>query len=176
MSLIPLTGARLTRDGSFTIGNGGLLVTDAGYPVLGSDGRPIAVQRNNVRIDDQGRVFANQRYLDQPDRLVQMRENEWDQTVQIATLQLTSVDQPRYLAKEGGNLLAETELSGERLPLLDDLRPTVRQGFLEKANVNPVVEMTKMIEVNRAYEANQKVVQTHDQNTARLISEVMRAQ
>ncbi len=169
-------GARYTRNGSFTIGPESLLVTQQGYPVLGDDGNSIEVKLNNFVVDEAGRVFANQRFLDDPDRLVQMRENEWDQTVQIATLRVVGMEETRYLRKEGANLWNVTRESGDAIDIVGDQRPVVLQGFLEKANINPVVEMTQMIEVNRAYEANQRVIQSHDQSTARLISEIMRAQ
>ena len=169
-------GERYTRNGAFTIGPESLLVTRQGLPVLGDDGNPIEVKLNNFVVDEAGRVFANERFLDDPDRLVQMRENEWDQTVQIATLRIVGMDETRYLRKEGANLWNVTRESGEAIDVIGEERPIVLQGFIEKANINPVVEMTQMIEVNRAYEANQRVIQSHDQSTARLISEIMRAQ
>ncbi len=169
-------GERYTRNGSFTIGPERLLVTQQGYPVLGEDGNPIEVQQNNFAVDEEGRVFANEEFMNDPDRLVQMRENGWDETVQIGTLRLVGVEEPRYLRKEGGNLWSTTRESGEAMDRLDAQRPAVLQGFLETANVNPVTEMTQMIEVNRAYESNQKAIQTQDQSTGRLIAEVLRAQ
>jgi flagellar basal-body rod protein FlgG len=169
-------GERYTRNGSFTIGPESLLVTQQGFPVLGDDGNPIRVQENNFVVDEGGQVFANQRYLDDPDRLVQDRENQWDQTIRVGTLRLVQMDETRYLQKEGANLWNTTRESGEAFDALEQARPGVLQGFLETANVNPVTEMTQMIEVNRAYEANQKVVQSQDQSTARLIAEVMRPQ
>ncbi|HPK60858.1 MAG TPA: flagellar basal body rod C-terminal domain-containing protein, partial [Spirochaetota bacterium] len=45
------------------------------------------------------------------------------------------------------------------------------QNFVEAANVNPVTEMTMMIEVQRSYEANQKSIQSHDQLLGKLINE-----
>lgn len=169
-------GERYSRAGTFTIGPESLLVTQEGFPVLSEDGNPIRVQANNFVVDEAGRVFANQRFLDDPQRLVEMNENDWSETVQIGTLRLVGMDEPRYLRKEGSNLWNTTEESGPAVALIDQERPEVLQGFVETANVNPVVEMTQMIEVNRAYEANQKVIQSHDQSTARLISEIMRAQ
>ncbi len=169
-------GERYTRNGSFTLGPEGLLVTQQGYPVLGDDGFPIEVKANNFYVDQQGRVFANERYLQDPDRLVQMRENEWDETIQIGQVRLVNVDETRYLRKQGENLWNVTRESGDAVDLVGTERPQVLQGFVEKANINVVVEMTNMIEVNRAYEANQKVIQSHDQSTARLIAEVLRAQ
>jgi flagellar basal-body rod protein FlgG len=50
-------------------------------------------------------------------------------------------------------------------------RPKVLQGFLEASNVDPVTEMVQMIEVNRAYEANQKVIQTEDNTLGTLINQ-----
>lgn len=169
-------GERLTRAGAFTVGPEGLLVTQQGFPVLGVDGEPIDVTLNNFVIDEQGRVFANQRFVDEEGRPVTMRENEWDETVQVGELRLVSAEETRYLRKMGTNLWQTTDESGEAFDLIGDERPQVLQGFLETANVNAVVEMTQMIEVNRAYEANQRVIQSHDQSTARLIAEVMRAQ
>ena len=57
---------------------------------------------------------------------------------------------------------------------MEEGRPQVHQGFLETSNVNPVTEMVQMIEVNRAYEANQKVIQAQDQGTSRLINDAIK--
>jgi flagellar basal-body rod protein FlgG len=51
-------------------------------------------------------------------------------------------------------------------------RPKVLQGFVEASNVDPVVEMVQMIEVNRAYEANQKMIQAEDSALGTLINQV----
>ena len=48
------------------------------------------------------------------------------------------------------------------------------QGFLEKSNVNVVTEMVRMIEVNRTYEANQRLIQTHDSLLGALINQAIR--
>ena len=53
-------------------------------------------------------------------------------------------------------------------------RPKVTQGYVEASNVNPVLEMVRMIEVNRAYEANQKTIQSEDSMLGKLINEVAR--
>lgn len=167
-------GERYTRNGSFTLGPESLLVTQQGYPVLGTDGNPIEIKLNNFVVDQEGRVFANERFLDDPERLVQMLENEWDETIQVGQLRLVGMDQTRYLRKEGENLWNTTDESGDAQDLIGGTRPAVLQGFVEEANVNPVVEMTQMIEVNRAYEANQKVVHSQDQSTSQLINTLMR--
>ena len=167
-------GERLTRAGSFQIGPEGLLVTQQGFPVLAEDGSAIPLTLNNFRIDEAGRVLANRAFLDQPGRPVQERENTWLETVEIARLRIVDVDQRRYLQKQGENLYRETPDSGAAGDLLGTARPTVLQGFIEKANVNPVTELVRMIEVQRSYEANQRVIQSHDEATGRLLSVVRR--
>lgn len=167
-------GERLTRAGNFQVGPEGLLVTQQGFPVLGDDGNPIPVTLNNFRIDEEGRVLANQAFLDQPGRPVQERENDWLQTVEVARLRIVDVNQRRYLQKQGENLYRETPDSGPMTDLLGTERPAVLQGFIEKANVNPVTELVRMIEVQRSYEANQRVIQSHDEATGRLLSAVRR--
>ena len=52
--------------------------------------------------------------------------------------------------------------------------PEILQGFLETSNVNVVTEMVNMIEVQRAYELNQKSITTHDGMLSKLINEVPR--
>ena len=89
-------GERLTRNGSFHLGPESMLVTKEGYPVLGENG-PIYVKENNFVIDRQGRIFQNERFAQDFDRLVADRENEWDQTGLVDTLRLEQVRQPRYL-------------------------------------------------------------------------------
>lgn len=166
-------GERFTRNGSFILGPEGLLVTKEGYPVLGENG-PISLKENNFVIDESGVVYQNAAFADDPNRLVTMTENTWDETVQIDRLQLVSFRELRYLRKQGSSLWIDTEDSGDARRLVGDDRPTVLQGYLEGSNVNPVREMVELIEVNRSYEASQKVVQSQDQATDQLINRALR--
>ena len=166
-------GERYTRNGSLILGPESLLVTKDGYPVLGEDG-PIQIKLHNFVIDPEGRIFVNADLQDDPQRLVSQRENEWENRIELDQLRLIEVDRPRYLRKQGDSLWDVNEDSGPAVPVADDERPRIRQGFLETANVNPVVEMVRLIEVNRAYEANQRVVRAQDESTARLINQALR--
>ena len=56
----------------------------------------------------------------------------------------------------------DTEISGPAHIAEGDERPQFLQGYSETSNVNVVNEMVQMIEVNRAYEANQKTIQSED--------------
>ena len=53
-------------------------------------------------------------------------------------------------------------------------RPKVIWQFLEASNVNPVTEMVKLIEVQRAYEANARMLQTHDTLLGRAVNDIAR--
>lgn len=165
-------GERLTRNGSFTLGKEGFLETKDGFPVMGEHG-PIQVKANNFTIDKDGNVFINQSLADDPTRLVSKEENTWDKTVLLDRLKIQTVDNPRYLQKQGNSLWRTTEVSGDA-KVMDTGRPKVEQGFVEAANVNPVTEMVQMIEVNRAYEANSKSIQTEDGMLNKLLNEVVR--
>jgi flagellar basal-body rod protein FlgG len=164
-------GERYTRNGSFQLGKEGYLETKEGYPVLGEKG-PIQVKANNFQVDKQGQVWVNAAYTEDPNRQVSKQDNTWEETTLLDTLKLVAFDKDRYLQKQGSSLYQATDISGEAQLMPLDARPRVVQGFTEASNVNPVLEMVNMIEVNRAYEANQKVIQTEDSMLGTLINQV----
>jgi flagellar basal-body rod protein FlgG len=166
-------GERYTRNGSFQLGKEGYLETKEGYPVLGQDG-PIRIQANNFKIDKEGNIWINAEYADDPTTMVSREDNEWGQVVLLDTLRLVGFERERYLKKMGSSFYRADEFSGEPIELEPENRPEVYQGFVEAANVEPVAEMVQMIEVNRAYEANQKVIQSHDSLLGTLINQYAR--
>ncbi len=166
-------GERYTRNGSFQLGKEGYLETKDGYPVLGEHG-PIRVKEHNFKIDKDGRVWVNAEYPDDPEVFTSKESNTWSQTVLLDTLKIVEFDNDRYLAKQGNSLYKDTDVSGPARIIEEGRRPKVIQGFVEASNVNPVIEMVQMIEVNRAYEANQKVIQAEDSMLGKLINEVVR--
>ena len=164
-------GERFTRNGSFVLGKEGFLETKEGYPVLGENG-PIRVKANNFQIDKDGRVWINAAYPDEPEVMVGRETNLWEEPVLFDTLKIVDFELDRYLKKQGDSFYRETEYSGPAMVMPKGERPRVFQGFLEASNVDPVVEMVQMIEVNRSYEANQKVIQTEDAALGTLIGQV----
>jgi flagellar basal-body rod protein FlgG len=162
-------GERYTRNGAFILGKEGFLETNDGYPVLGENG-PIRVKANNFQVDKQGRVWINAQYAE-PEMLVERERNTWDDTVLLDTLKIVHFNRDRYLEKQGVNLYRSNDLTGAAEIAAPDKRPRVIQGFTEAANVDPVLEMVHLIEVNRAYEANQKVIQSGDQMLGALINQ-----
>jgi flagellar basal-body rod protein FlgG len=166
-------GERYTRNGSFQLGKEGYLETKEGYPVLGEKG-PIKVQANNFQVDKQGQIWVNAAYTEDPSRLISKEDNAWEEVSLLDTLKLVEFDADRYLQKQGSSLYRVTDISGEARLMDVENRPRVVQGFTEASNVDPVLEMVQMIEVNRAYEANQKVIQTEDALLGTLINQVGR--
>ncbi len=164
---------KYTRNGTFLINSEGVLVTKDGHPVLGQKGE-IHLKKNNFVIDEKGNVYENSTFAKNPDRLVSMQENEWDKLKKIDTLKIVNFKRPRYLKKEGESFWKATDESGKALEAKLGASTKVIQGFLEGSNVNPVKEMVAMIQVNRAYEANQKVIQTQDALTGRIVNDVLR--
>jgi flagellar basal-body rod protein FlgF len=166
-------GERYSRSGAFVLGKEGFLETKEGYPVLGENG-PIQVKANNFKVDKDGNVFVNEDFQADPFRLVGREENDWKGLRKLDTLKVVDFEKDRFLAKQGASLWRSTEESGEAQVLKAGSRPKISQGYVEASNVNPVLEMVRMIEVNRAYEANQKSIQSEDSMLGKLINETAR--
>jgi flagellar basal-body rod protein FlgG len=166
-------GERYTRNGSFQLGKEGYLETKDGYPVLGEYG-PIRVKANNFLVDKDGGVWVNAAISDDPEVMVSVTSNTWEDTVQLDTLKLVDFELDRYIEKQGISLYRESDTSGPATIIEKGSRPKVVQGFVEAANVDPVVEMVQMIEINRSYEANQKIIQVEEAALGTLINQTMK--
>jgi flagellar basal-body rod protein FlgG len=87
---------------------------------------------------------------------------------QIGQLSLSGFANAKGLEAMGSNLFTETEASGPALvadPGTDGLG-TLRQGYLEDSSVDAVREITELIEAQRGYELNAKVISAADQMLA----------
>ena len=124
-------GAVMTRDGRFTLTENGELVTIEGYPVLDAGGAPIQLDPRN----GPPRAGADGS-LRQGDNLV-------------GALGLYNFDPGPNFIRFGNSGIVP---AGEPEPLVDRLDAGVVQGFLEESNVNPMLEITKLIMVQRAFE------------------------
>jgi flagellar basal-body rod protein FlgG len=137
-----------TRDGSFQKDAEGRLVTSEGYPVSPAITIPEGVQSLSVGRDGTVSVML-------------AGETEANQ---IGQIQVASFLNPAGLQPIGQNLLVETSASGAPnvgAPGADGLG-TIAQGSLEASNVNMVEELVSMIETQRAYEINSKVINAVD--------------
>jgi flagellar basal-body rod protein FlgF len=138
-------GERYTRDGGLQLNNQGQLVTVAGNPVLGNSG-PIVFQPtdHDINITPDGTITV-------------VEGNNRTDSIR-GKLRLVSFPDAQKMLKEGLNLYA----AGEGSPQ-PDTKSVVRQGFIEKSNVNAVAEMSRMIEVTRAYtQISTLLQQQHD--------------
>jgi len=127
-------GERYTRDGGFQINNQGQLVTASGNPVLGTSG-PIVFQPTDKQINIA--VDGNVTVLEGTGRTDSVR----------GKLRIASFADPQKLVKEGSNLYS----AGQGVAAQTDTTSRVRQGYIEKSNVNSVAEMSRMIEITRTY-------------------------
>ena len=127
-------GERYTRDGGLQINAQGQLVTLGGNPVLGTAG-PIVFQPGDRDIS----ISA--------DGGITVREGASRTDSVRGKLRLVGFTQPQKLLKEGNNLFSAGD-AGASTP---STTATVKQGFIEKSNVNSVTEMSRMIEITRAY-------------------------
>ena len=126
-------GDRYTRDGNLHLNNTGQLVTAQGDAVLGGSG-PIQFQQTDHDIN-----IA-------PDGTVTVLEGTARTDVLRGKLRVVSFADAQSLLKQGSNLYSAREGAAQA-----DTKSQVQQGYLEKSNVNSVVEMSRMIEVSRAY-------------------------
>lgn len=146
-------GERYTRDGNFLIGKEGLLLTKDGFPVLGENGY-IHVDNDKFTVNEDGMIYSE------------------DTNELIDRFKVVRFDNERYLNKVGQNLFSSNDISGDAHIAEGNERPRFIQGYMETSNVNVVNEMVQMIEVNRAYEANQKTITSEDSMMGTLWSRV----
>jgi len=138
-----------TRAGNFTLSPQGNLVTSQGYAVTPPVQVPQGVQ--SITIAPDGTISAVQPGQAAP--------------VQLGQLQVANFVNPAGLRAIGDNFLTETAASGPaELGIAGQQgRGQVRQGMLEGSNVNVVEELVEMIEAQRAYEINSKMVSAVDE-------------
>ncbi|TCS66407.1 flagellar hook-basal body complex protein [Primorskyibacter sedentarius] len=132
-------GNRLTRAGMFTPDAQGNLVTADGYPVLDLGEAPVFVPTGDgpVSVAPDGTISAN----GQP----------------IGQVGLFAPNDPQGLIREG-SVLFRSDAGAEPV---EDAR--VLQGFLEASNVDPISQLARMIEVQRAYEMGQSFMDAEDE-------------
>lgn len=131
------TSTKYTRDGSFALNKEGYLVTKDGDFVLGKNGRIKLDSLNIAFIDRSGGIHQN-------DRLV-------------ATLDIKDFEDYNYLEHYGENYFQTVAGAKEKNAEYQTI-----SGYLEMSNIQVVSEMVEMISVSRAYETNQKIIQTYD--------------
>ena len=140
---------RYTRAGNFTITQDGY-VTDADGNHLQSEAGDLIVPTDaEIVFDKDGSVYANGEVIDR--------------------ITVTDFEDYKYLKKFADTMYEPVDGATEI-----EATGSVLQGCLEQSNVNVVKEMTQMIAITRAYEANQKIVQTMDSTLDQAVNNVGR--
>lgn len=151
------TSVKYTRDGAFTVNTQGYLVTKDGDYVLSQAGAENTDPAAYIQIDPNLPFTVDEKgYIHQNGQVVG----------QIGVIDFEDYN---YLAKYGENLYQPVDGA-----TLTDADVRVRQGYIEASNVNVVTEMVNMITITRAYESNQKVIQTIDGMLDRAVNNVGR--
>ncbi len=152
--LLPDGTTGYTRDGSFQKDNQGQLVTSSGYPVQPS----VTIPSNALSL-----TISN-------DGVVTITQPGSAATTQIGTLQLATFINIGGLQSIGENLFLETASSGTPTPSTPGTNGAgvLNQRYVEASNVNVAEELVSMIQTQRAYELNSKVVSTSDAMLGRL--------
>lgn len=125
------SGAAITRDGRFSMLQTGDLVTLEGYPVLDAGGAPITLNpaEGPPTASKDGILYQNNK--------------------PVATLGLFAADVGPNFQRVGNTAIIPAEVPQAVVNRTD---VGVMQGFVEEANVNPILQMTQMITVSRTFE------------------------
>jgi len=138
-------GNRFTRDGHLSLNNKNQIVTQQGYPVLGVNNRPMTVPQDakSVSIAGDGSISAGD--------------------VRVGQFKLVAFENEQHLVRTGDGLY-RTDATPTKATDVD-----VLQGNLEGSNIQPVLEITRMIEASRIYQSAQKIVNSEDERIRKAI-------
>lgn len=129
---------KYTRDGNFILTQEGYLVTKDGDFVLNNSGDHIKLDPLlEASINEDGTIYQD--------------------GSQVARIGITDFDDYNYLEHYGESLFQTVDGAQEKAAT-----GQIISGYLEHSNVQVVKEMVEMINVSRAYETNQKMIQTYD--------------
>jgi flagellar basal-body rod protein FlgF len=143
-------GERYTRNGNFQMDSSGQLVTRNGDPVLSDGGEPFFMSPEDTSIDigADGTISTENGVLGK-----------------VAVVGFENRQDMRLIA---GGLYSSRQ---EAVPVE---KPEIAQGMLEGSNVQPIAEMTRMIEVHRNYESTKSFIEREDERQKTMIREFAR--
>ncbi|WP_257348133.1 flagellar hook-basal body protein [Pseudalkalibacillus decolorationis] len=143
---------RLTRNGNFTVDANSNLVTSTGDYVLDTAGNRIMVEGTNFKLGENGVI------------------NETE-----AQIGISLIENPNDLEKEGNGLFSlENEADIIAVNGNTDVTYQLKQGFVERSNVDVEQTMVQMMSAYRTFEANQKVIQAYDRTMEKASNEIGR--
>ena len=145
-------GERYTRHGRFQLDANGQLVTGTGYPVQGQAG-PINIPEDGGRISIAGDgTISNDEGI-------------------LGKLQVVTFEDEQKLRKAANGLfIADPDVDPQQVA-----QPSMMQGMIEGSNVQAVLELTRMMDINRAHESVAKLIQREDDRIKDMIDKLGRA-
>ncbi len=144
-------GQRLTRSGAFSPNAAGDLVTMDGHRVLDAGRAPVFIPSDakSIKFGQDGTLSADGRPLGQ--------------------IGLFKPVETHTMVREDGVMF---RVDGE---IEDSFDGRVHQGFIEGSNVNAIGQITRMIEIQRAYEMGQSFLETEDERVRSAINNLMKS-
>lgn len=145
-------GERLTRAGSFTPNGEGDLVTHDGYQVLDAGGAPVFIppDARSISVSPDGTISADGNLVGQ--------------------IGLVTPTDPGGMIRQSGVMFSAD----------DGFEPSenarMMQGFVEASNVNSIGQLSRMIEIQRAYEMGQSFLDSEDERVRRAMDAMMKSQ
>ncbi len=138
-----------TRDGSFKRSAEGLIVTNEGYPLMPNITIPQGVQ--SVSVNRNGDVYV--------------RFDNQNVEQQVGSLTTATFVNAKGLEAIGDNKYLQTSASGDPITGAPGIegRGVINHRYLEQSSVNIVEQLTFLIEAQRGYEMNAKVITATDQ-------------
>jgi flagellar basal-body rod protein FlgG len=178
-------GVRYTRHGSLKLAMDGRLVTTEGYPVLASQPGGLAAQPvpnaqpGQGGPQTQGGVAVGRNPAADAARFINLRDRGTNFSISdrgelyagdelVAKLSVVEFGDNQKLRKAGGTLFENTDPVNAVAPS----RTQIRQGVIETSNVNPVEEMTKLIQANRLFEHDLKAMKTYGELLGREANDI----
>jgi flagellar basal-body rod protein FlgF len=144
-------GSRYTRNGRFQIGPQGVIETSSGHPVLSDQGKPITVPAGStgISISVSGTISTSAGV--------------------IGKIGVVSFADPQQLSAASDDLFVT-----DATPT-PDTTSQIRQGMIEQSNIQPVVELTRLLDIQRAYNSAQQMVDGEDTRIRNAIDKLSQA-
>ena len=140
-------GERYTRNGRFQLDDGGQIVTQNGDPVLSNGGEPffLSPEDTEITISRDGTVATN--------------------TGELGKFRVVTFDNPQELKRFADGIFAS------KTAPTDVATVQIDQGTLEGSNIQPILEMAKLIEISRKYDSTRKFIDREDERMRNMIKE-----
>lgn len=152
---------KYTRDGRFSVDNEGYLVDSNGYKVVASINgtnrkEPIIVGNSDIKVSSEGVITGES-----------IKTSNGEEVSGKASLSIVKFNDMKAIKKQGDN----TYISGGQAIEVDE-ESKIKQGSLERSNIDTIDCITNMISIARSFESNQKVMQAIDETLGKTVNDV----